>query len=421
MVPAECSKLAMRILIVGLNYAPDCIGIAPYTQGLAENLTRYGHSVKVIAGKPYYPDWKVPKNYRGFWSSSIEDGIEVVRCPIYVPAEPNGIRRIVHLISYSLASLFPSLAAAIFFKPTCVISIAPSLLSAPIALLAAKFGRAHSWLHVQDFEVGAAFATGLVDSNSMVAKLAVAFEQSIIRRFKMVSSISPEMCQRLRGYGLPAQKIFELRNWSNLEDITPIDGESPYRREWGISTKHVALYSGNIANKQGIEIIVAAAQHLRDRKDLTFVVCGEGPNRASLEIEAKGLKNIVFRDLQPRERLRDLLGLATVHLLPQRADAADLVLPSKLTNMLASGRPVVVTAADGSGLAREVEGCGIATPPNDYIAFANAIEVVIDQEELQREMSLNARKQAINVWNRDAILANFNKFLMTQCSEATAS
>ena len=181
---------------------------------------------------------------------------------------------------------------------------------------------------------------------------------------------------------------------------------SPYRQEWGITTPQVVLYSGNIANKQGIEIVVHAARLLRHRPDLTFVICGEGPNRANLETLAEGLTNIQFHDLQSKERLNDLMGLATIHLLPQKADAADLVLPSKLTNMLASGRPVVATAAPGTGLADAVEGCGIVTPPEDIKAFAKAIENLSDEEALYQAMSKAARHRAEQRWDKNTALSS---------------
>lgn len=87
-----------------------------------------------------------------------------------------------------------------------------------------------------------------------------------------------------------------------------------------------------------------AVQRLVDRKDLLFVICGEGSERQTLRTQAQALGNVRFVPLQPLERLNALLKLADIHLLPQRADAADLVMPSKLTGMLASGRPVVATA-----------------------------------------------------------------------------
>ena len=166
----------------------------------------------------------------------------------------------------------------------------------------------------------------------------------------------------------------------------------------------MALYSGNIANKQGIEILVDAARRLVHRQDLTIVVCGEGPNRAALETRAEGLPNIQFRDLQPRERINDLVGLATVHLLPQLGSAADLLLPSKLINMLASGRPVIATAAPGTGLAQEVEGCGLVTEPDDVASFAAAIEVILDNPDLRDRYGRAARACAEERWSEKMIV-----------------
>ena len=60
--------------------------------------------------------------------------------------------------------------------------------------------------------------------------------------------------------------------------------------------------------------------------------------------------------LQPADRLNELLNLADIHLLPQRADAADLVMPSKLTGMMASGRAVLATASPGTQLATVIDG-----------------------------------------------------------------
>lgn len=134
------------------------------------------------------------------------------------------------------------------------------------------------------------------------------------------------------------------------------------------------------------------------------MICGEGPNRDRLQARASGLPNVQFRDLQPKERLNELMGLATVHLLPQLASAADLVLPSKLTNMLASGRPVVATAAAGTGLAREVEGCGLVVQPEDAVEFASAIERLMDDEPLWTRSAAVGRARAEERWAKATIL-----------------
>ena len=397
----------MRFLIIGLNYGPDGIGIAPYTQGLAEDLAAIGHHVHVIAGNPYYPEWRVRDGFGGGWRRTFENGVTVERCPIYVPSNPTGIRRILHLISFSLSALFPAIRASRRSRPDVVLTIAPSLLSAPVALLGAREAAACSWLHIQDFELEAAFAVGLLGAQSVPARLARWFERKMFRGFDQLSSISPEMCRKLETHRADTSTIHEIRNWAEIDAVRPLEGASSYREAWGIEAPHVALYSGNIGNKQGIEIVIEAARHLSGRPDLCFVICGQGPNRAEVEASARDLPNVIFRDLQPREQLGDLLGLATVHLLPQKADAADLVLPSKLTNMLASGRPVVATAAPQSGLAREVAGCGIVTRPEDAAEFGDAISRLIDTPEIYAPLARAARIRAETVWNRKAIVAGF--------------
>ena len=237
----------MRILIVGLNYAPEPIGIGPYTTGLAEWLAARGHEVEVVAGRPYYPQWRA---HRGFtapvWRSARENGVGILRCPHYVPRQPSGARRIAHHLSFALAALPVVAWKALLAKPDVVIAIAPSLLSATVARLGAALAGGKLWLHLQDFEVDAAFATGLV-RDKRLARLLRKAERAILRSAEIVSTISPTMVARLIEKGVPAERTYELRNWANA---TPAITRA-YRREWGLEGKTVALYSGAISRKQG--------------------------------------------------------------------------------------------------------------------------------------------------------------------------
>ena len=368
-----------KILLLGINYTPEPVGIAVYSTGLANWLAAKGHNVEVVTGQPYYPSWSIRKEYRSLLPRrSVEAGVGVTRCPLYVPARPSGAKRVLHHFSFALSAFLPTLWRGTRQGPDTVFVVAPSLISAPVGWLVARMVGAKAWLHIQDFEVEAAFSTGLLNPTGFASRLARGFERWILRRFDIVDSISPMMCQRLEAKGVASDRIVEFRNWADVAGTAPLKAESPFRQRWNIRTPHVALYSGNIANKQGIEIVIEAARLLAARRDLTFVICGEGPNRAVLQSLAGDSGNVQFHDLQPKSELGDLVGLASVHLLPQLAGAADLVLPSKLNNMLASGRPVVATASAGTGLASEVEGCGIVVEPGDAKAFAQAITALLD-------------------------------------------
>ena len=143
-----------------------------------------------------------------------------------------------------------------------------------------------------------------------------------------------------------------------------------------------------------------------------FLICGEGPELAKLRVQADGLGNLRFHPLQPAARLMELLELAAIHLLPQLDAAADLVLPSKLTNMLLSGRPVIATALPGTGLFEEVEGCGIAIPPGDADMLAAAILQLADNPALSTALGAAARIRAAQRWSHKAILGSFERRLV---------
>lgn len=396
----------MRILLYTLNYAPEPTGIGLYSGGLAQSLAALGHEVRVVCAVPHFPQWSVFAGFRQGWRTTVEQGVEVVRCPLYVPTNPSGARRVAHYFTFLASSLFPMIKSAFDFKPDLVLCVAPSLIATPAGLITARLSGATSQIHIQDFEVEAAFATEHLSGEGQAAKLARWFEKTILRAFDKASTISPEMVRKLLEKGVDPARSFELRNWAEIDHIRP-QPTSIFRERWNIRTAHVALYSGSIAQKQGIESIIDAARALVHRNDLTFVICGNGPRRNMLEASAAGLPNIQLHDLQPMEELGELLNLATVHLLPQRKDAADLVLPSKMANMLASGRPVVAGVEPGTGIAREIEGCGLICEPESGAAMAAAIESLFADPARYADFCATARAQ--ERWARDSIIGAFDR------------
>jgi colanic acid biosynthesis glycosyl transferase WcaI len=395
-------------MLLGLNYAPEPIGIGPYSAGLADTLAAEGHRVTAVVGKPFYPRWQSdPASNAHGWQASTEAGVHVVRCPHYIPTRPEGVKRIMHLLSFALSALPAALIAAWRQRPQVVFAVAPALLSTITAWFVARLCGAKLWIHVQDFEVETALATGLMSESGMGVRLGRWLEQWVLRRGDRVSTISPQMMAKLAAKQVADQRCYELRNWADARFKLDPAGAEALRAAWNIGQRKVALYSGNIARKQGIEILIDAARQLAQRDDIVFVICGEGPNRAALAERAAGLANVQLRDLQPVERMGAMLAMADFHLLPQIAGAADLVLPSKLTNMLASGRPVVATTEPGTGLHAEVDGCGPVVPPGDAAGLAKAIEQLADDSALRARFGENAAARAAERWQQRAILTRF--------------
>jgi colanic acid biosynthesis glycosyl transferase WcaI len=410
---------SLRILIHGINFSPEFVGVGKYTGEMAEYLVSSGHEVSVVTAPPYYPDWIISKSFKNFWSKEtlFNGNLSIYRCPLWVPNKASGLNRILHLLSFAISS-FPVMLIQIFNRPDVVIVIEPPLFCAPQSWFVAKLSGAKSWLHIQDFEVDAAFDLGLLRGNKF-RRLALFFEKLLMSRFDRVSTISNRMLDRLLSKGISKQKTYFFPNWMDFESFELkrnqlSSGKLPdydFRKELDIPPGVVvALYSGNMGRKQGLEILAKAAKLLRD-DPVVFVFCGNGEGRSALEDRCADLKKTRFLDLQPIDTFHELLLMADIHLLPQRADAADLVMPSKLTGMLASGRPVVATASQDTELAEVVKYAGLVVEPEQLQAFADAILKLALDNALRMDLGNAAYVYAKNNLDKDMILSNFEREL----------
>jgi colanic acid biosynthesis glycosyl transferase WcaI len=233
------------------------------------------------------------------------------------------------------------------------------------------------------------------------------------------------MVERLLTKGVSAERTRYFPNWVDTAHVRPSHQCPGYRQQLGIAGDAVViLYSGSLGAKQGLPVIPQMAKALAHRTDVQFVVCGDGVLKPQLEAAAVGLPNMHFLPLQPFDRLGDLLCMADIHFLPQSPDAADLVMPSKLSGMLASGRPVIATCRPGTELNSVVSTCGLVVPPEDSAALAAAIIRLADDPELRRDLGRRARSHAEAHFEREAVLgrvfASCEKRALTVVNDAVA-
>jgi colanic acid biosynthesis glycosyl transferase WcaI len=331
-------------------------------------------------------------------------GALVYRCPLHVPRQPRGVSRLLHTFSFALSTFPVILWQSLAWRPQVVFVIEPPLACAPAAILGARIAGAQSWLHVQDFEVDAAFDLGLL-RNDRLRRFAFGAEHWLMRRFDRVSSISGAMLGKLRDKGVEPERISFFPNWVDTQRIQPVTSENRLRVELGIGpATTVLLYSGNMGEKQGLGLLVDVARLFAGSADVLFLLCGDGAAKRRTMQAAEGLVNVRFMALQPLERLNELLNLADVHLLPQRAEAEDLVMPSKLTAIMASGRPVVASARPGTDVARAAAAGGLVVAPGDTAAFGEAIRRLLSDAGLRADLGRAGRVYAMANWDREAVL-----------------
>ncbi|SFP31501.1 glycosyltransferase WbuB [Variovorax sp. 770b2] len=409
----------MKILLYSMNFTPELAGIGKYSGEMAEWLAARGHEVRVIAAPPFFPQWAVFEGHSAWaYRKSEANGITVWRAPTWVPAKPRTLARVAHLFSFMLSSM-PLLLAQARWKPDLVFVVEPPLFCAPAVLLFSKMLGIKSWLHIQDYEVDAAFGLGWV-RGAGVRRFALAAERWLLGKFNRVSTISGAMLEKARGKGVGEARLVLFPNWVDVSAIRPATGaaarptddDTGFRAELGIPADAlVVLYSGSLGSKQGIELLAEAARLLVYARDIHFVICGNGPSREALMSACMRLRNVHFLDLQPAARLNELLGMADIHVLPQRADAEDLVMPSKLAGMLASGKAVIVTANPGTELGRVMTNRGLVVPPGDAAVLADAIEQLALSPTVREALGAAGRAFAQAELDQNAILSRFEQEL----------
>ena len=401
-------KRNQRLLVCCVNYAPEILGTAPYTRDLAEWFAGHGWDVRVVTTYPYYPSWRRrPGDPRLGYRRERAGGVALLRCPSWVPAEPTGLRRLAHNASFAASSL-PVVIGHSAWRPDWTLVIAPTLASAPGALLSARLARGKAWLHIQDYEIDVALRLGLLPPAGRSALKWL--ESRLLRSFDVVTSITEPMLGVARALGVPEERLVLLPNWANLGVVRPLDRPSRFRASLGIPDGWgVVLYTGNLGRKQGIALIADAARLSESRgSQVMYVVSGDGADREALgsAIAQHGIRNLLRVPLQPDESFNELLNLADAHLIVQEAGVADLVMPSKLTNMLASGRPVIATAEAGAALAELIRGHDVGTvvEPGDAAALADAVHAVLTDDECRVRQGSNARAFAETFLNKDTLL-----------------
>lgn len=405
----------MQVLLYGLNYEPELTGIGKYSGEMARWLADRGHRVQVVTAPPYYPEWRIRDGHTG--ARYVSDpsvgqaGLTVLRCPLWVPSKVNGKTRILHLMSFALSSGPALLWMAIRQRPDVIMLVVPTLVCAPATILVGKLLRIPIWLHVQDFEIDAMHAMGIASTGGWARRLSLSIESWLMKRFDRVSSISPNMVSRLLSKGVPAHRAVEFPNWVDVTMISPRTNDrlsNPVRQQLSLPDDAlVVLYAGNMGQKQGIEVVLEAARKLAGHPRLRFVLAGAGAALETLKQQAQGLDNVQWLPLQPLELLNDLLNMADIHVLPQRADAADLVMPSKLTGMLASGRPVVGTADPDTQLGEVLQACGVRVPPGDAQALAQALSSLADAPDAREVLGAKGRQHALDHLSHTAVLSAF--------------
>jgi colanic acid biosynthesis glycosyl transferase WcaI len=346
----------MKVIVWGINYAPELTGIAPYNQVLCEHLQQSGHQVEMVTTFAYYPAWKKASADCGrLFRTDTVGKIKVHRCWHYVPAKVSALKRIVHEATFVATSFLRLLAMP---TPDVYVVVSPPLLLGLAAWLLTRFRRAPFVFHVQDLQPDAAMALGMLQPSTFT-RLLYWLEAMAYQKAAGVSGISQGMLDAFSRKGVGRERQIYFPNPVQMPALTEFPAAGAFRARNGFKPDDfLAVYSGNLGVKQGLTILVEAARELQKTLlPVKIIICGDGAARPQIEaaIQAQQLSNISLLPLQSTEQYPQLLVDSDVCLITQQAGSGAAFFPSKLLATLAYARPIVGVADEASELSRALK------------------------------------------------------------------
>jgi colanic acid biosynthesis glycosyl transferase WcaI len=394
----------VKLLVAVPHFVPDVAPTGEVAARLVRELAERDHEIEVVTSLPWYRNHAVESGYEGRLMRHEDTPWGRITRVHPFPAEDktNLSRRAASYLGFS------ALVAAVGARATAadgVLAMSPPLTLGPAGWVIGKRKRAPFVFNVQDVYPDVAIDLGYFNSERLI-RATRRLERWCYAHADAVTVLSDDLRANVARKTEHPERVRVIPNFVDTEAIFPAEKENAYRRDFGLSGKTVVMYAGNVGLSQSLDIVLEAAGALAYEEDLVFVINGQGAKRAELQSRARGLDNVIFVDMQPAERLPEVLAAADIHLVPLKKGLAASSVPSKTYSIMAAGRPLVASVDAGSEVERLVErsSAGIAVPPEDAEALTKTLKGLLEAPAELERMGAAARS-FVESWASPAAVA----------------
>jgi colanic acid biosynthesis glycosyl transferase WcaI len=384
----------MNLLVVCPHYAPDVAPTGEVMTSIVTELAQRGHRLHVVTALPWYQGHRVEEGWTGQWVRTDEaDFGWITRLHPFPTDKSNIPARALAFGGFTALTMLAGLRPRL--RPDAVLVMSPPLILGISGWLLARRWRVPMVFNIQDVFPDVAIEVGAITSPKVIA-VARWLERFLYRRSDAVTVLSDDLRANLatKLARHRPDRVEVIPNFVDTDRVRPLPSRNAYRDEFGLGDRVVVMYAGNLGFSQSVDLLLDAAVDLRSDRDVVFVINGGGSARARLVERAKGLDNVVFVGMQPKERLAEVLAAADIHTVLLKQGLARSSVPSKLYSILASGRPCVASVDMGTEVARTLESAdaGVAVPPDDAEAFTKAVRRLVADAAERERMGANGRR-----------------------------
>lgn len=370
----------MHILFLTHYFPPEVNAPASRTYEHAVRWVRWGHRVTVITCNPNCPTGILFPGYKNRLRPQREvmEGIEVIRVWTYLAPNAGTVRRIANYLSYMVSAVLAGLWVA---RPDVIVATSPQFFCGWAGVILSRLRRRPFVLEIRDIWPESIETVGAIRFRPVLRFLQL-LEKIMYRSADHIVAVGEGYRQRiLQKVNIP-HRISVVMNGVDLDRFQPRPPDPELRRRWNGEGKFVCAYVGTIGMAHGLDVVLDAAERLRQqgRDDVVFWLVGEGARKAELEAEAKrrGLDGrVVFAGRLPKEEMPRVLASADVCLVHLRkTELFETVIPSKIFEMMAMGKPIIMGVRGEALQIVKEAGAGVAMEPESSASLEEAIETV---------------------------------------------
>jgi colanic acid biosynthesis glycosyl transferase WcaI len=399
----------VNITVICPHFAPDVAPTGEVMTSIATELVGRGHRLHVVTALPWYRSHAVEAGWEG--SLVRHEDTEWGRVTRLHPFPTDKSDITARALAFGGFTAEAVLAAAVGRGHTdVVLAMSPPLTLGLAGWAVAKARRVPFVFNIQDVFPDVAIELGAITGRRVISA-AYWLERTTYLGADAVTVLSDDLrsnvADKIAGRrGGDPSKVRVIPNFIDTEWIRPAGRDNDYRREHDLEGRTVVMYAGNVGLSQSLDLVIDAAVAFAHDPSVVFVINGGGAARDSLIARARGLSNVRFVDMQPKQRLPEVLAAGDLHVVPLKRGLARSSVPSKLYSILAAGRPVLASVDRGTEVARTVDraGAGVAVDPDDPEQFTKALRALLERPDDLTRLGGSGRR-FVEQWASPAAVA----------------
>lgn len=402
----------MRILFLTHYFPPEVNAPASRTFEHSRIWVQKGHEVTVLTCAPNHPAGKIYPGYRNRpWQTENNAGIRVERVWTLLAANRGFGMRTANYFFFMLAAI----ARAPFLPKTdVVVSTSPQFFCGLAGYFVSRIKRVPWVLEIRDL-----WPESIVSVGAMKPSRATRFlewlEAFAYRKADRIISVTDSFVEHIAARCGDAGKIMVVKNGVDLAFYQSAEQDAGLAAELAVQGRFVAAYVGTHGMAHGLDTILQAADRLRDRKDIVFLMVGDGAERERLlrEKERMQLENVVMAGQLPKTRMPQVWGLTGVSLVLLRNQALfESVLPSKVFEAMGTAKPIILGVRGESQRLVEASGAGICIEPENADQLAAAVKELADDRQRGESMGARGRQYVEQHFDRRKLAERMETVLM---------